>query len=499
MTTKEIDVLLVGGGVMSATLGMLLNKLDPTLQLTMVERLDRVAHESTDGWNNAGTGHAGYCELNYTPENDQGDVEINRALAINANFEVSLQLWSALIGSGDLPAPKNFINTTPHISFVWGEDNVKFLRQRWQKLSAHHLFAGMEYSEDHEVLSQWMPLVMEGRDKNDKVAATRIAFGSDVDFGSLTRNLVSSLEKHEQFELLLSHEVAELNKTQDGRWNVKLKDTNSGESKTINAGFVFLGAGGGALPLLQKSDIDESQGYGGFPVSGQWLVCKDEETIKQHHAKVYGKAAIGAPPMSVPHLDTRIINGKPALLFGPFAGFTTKFLKAGSKLDLFKSVRSNNLLPMMSVGMNNMDLTKYLISEVMQSHEDRMNSLREYFPQATSNKWILAEAGQRVQIIKKEGSNGGKLEFGTELVAAKDGSLAALLGASPGASVAAQAMIEVIERCMADRLSARPQAANWQTTLKEWIPSYGESLIEDGVLLQATRSNTLSVLGLGQQ
>ena len=493
MTTTDIDVLLVGGGVMSATLGTLLNKLDPSLTLTMVERLDRVAHESTDGWNNAGTGHAGYCELNYTPQNDQGDVEVSRALAINANFEISLQLWSSLIGSGDLPAPENFINTTPHISFVWGEENVAFLRQRWEKLSAHHLFAGMEYSEDHEILSQWMPLVMEDRDPNEKIAATRIAFGSDVDFGSLTRNLISSLEKREQFELLLSHEVSELTKTDDGRWNVKLKNRATGANKTITAGFVFLGAGGGALPLLQKSDIEESEGYGGFPVSGQWLVCEDEETIKQHHAKVYGKAAIGAPPMSVPHLDTRIINGKPALLFGPFAGFTTKFLKAGSKLDLFKSVRSNNLLPMMSVGMNNMDLTKYLISEVMQSHEDRMDSLREYFPQAVSDKWTLADAGQRVQIIKKDGTNGGKLEFGTELVAAKDGSLAALLGASPGASVAVQAMIEVIERCMTDRLDE-----GWQTQLKEWIPSYGESLIEDDELLNRTRENTLSVLGLSK-
>ncbi len=498
MTANEIDVLLVGGGVMSATLGTLLNKLDPSLQLTMVERLDRVAHESTDGWNNAGTGHAGYCELNYTPQNAQGEVEVDRALAINANFEVSLQLWSALIASGDLPAPQNFINTTPHISFVWGEDNVNFLRQRWQQLSSHHLFAGMEYSEDHEVLRQWMPLVMEGRSADEKVAATRIAFGSDVDFGSLTRNLVSSLEKRDQFELLLSHEVSELKKSKDGTWIVKLKDRETGKNKTIKAGFVFLGAGGGALPLLQKSDITESKGYGGFPVSGQWLVCQDEETIKQHHAKVYGKAAIGAPPMSVPHLDTRIINGKPALLFGPFAGFTTKFLKAGSKLDLFKSVRGNNLLPMMDVGINNMDLTKYLISEVMQSHEDRMNSLREYFPQASSEKWTLAAAGQRVQIIKKDGSKGGKLEFGTELVAAKDGSLAALLGASPGASVAVQAMIEVIERCLADKLSADDQDTSWQARLKEWIPSYGESLIDNGELLTRTREQTLSVLGLAK-
>lgn len=493
MATKEIDVLLVGGGVMCATLGTLLNKLDPALKLTMVERLDHVAHESTDGWNNAGTGHAGYCELNYTPQTANGDVEVERALAINANFEVSLQLWSALVGSGDLPAPDNFINTTPHISFVWGEENVAFLRKRWENLSSHHLFANMEYSEDHDVLRQWMPLVMNGRGADEKIAATRIAHGSDVDFGSLTRNLVATLEKQTPFELLLSHEVADLTQTRDGRWLVELKNRVTGKTTTINAGFVFLGAGGGALPLLQKSGIPESKGYGGFPVSGQWLVCQDEETIKRHHAKVYGKAAIGAPPMSVPHLDTRIINGKPALLFGPYAGFTTKFLKAGSKLDLFKSVRGNNLLPMMSVGMNNMDLTKYLIGEVMQSHEDRMNALRDYFPKATSEKWTLAQAGQRVQIIKKDGSNGGKLEFGTELVAAKDGSLAALLGASPGASVAAQAMIEVIERCMANRLTT-----DWQARLKQWVPSYGESLINDAELLERVRANTLSALGLNK-
>ncbi|PIQ40391.1 MAG: malate:quinone oxidoreductase, partial [Thalassolituus sp. CG17_big_fil_post_rev_8_21_14_2_50_53_8] len=361
MATNKVDVLLVGGGVMSATLGTLLNKLDPSLRLTMVERLDHVAHESTDGWNNAGTGHAGYCELNYTPENEQGDVEINRALTINANFEVSLQLWTSLVGCGDLPAPDNFINPTPHISFVWGEDNVAFLRQRWKKLSAHHLFKDMQYSEDHDVLRQWMPLVMENRDPAEKIAATRINYGSDVDFGSLTRNLVETLKKREAFELLLNHEVSELEQNKDGNWKVRLKDRVSGKSKTIEAGFVFLGAGGGALPLLQKSGIPESKGYGGFPVSGQWLVCKDEATVKRHYAKVYGKAAIGAPPMSVPHLDTRIINGTPALLFGPYAGFTTKFLKAGSKLDLIKSVRANNLLPMMDVGMNNMDLTKYLI------------------------------------------------------------------------------------------------------------------------------------------
>ena len=492
MTTQQVDVLLVGGGVMSATLGTLLARLDPSLKLTMVERLDHVAHESTDGWNNAGTGHAGYCELNYTPEDAKGNVSIDRALKINANFELSLQLWSFLVETGGLPEPTNFINTTPHISFVWGEKNVAFLRQRAEKLSAHHLFADMEYSEDPAVLREWMPLVMNGRDPAEKVAATRIQYGSDVDFGSLTRNLVARLEENSQFNLLLNTEVVDFERHRnDKRWTVTVRDRNSGKTSMINTGFVFLGAGGGSLPLLQASGIEEADGYGGFPVSGQWLVCKDEKIVSQHHAKVYGKAAIGAPPMSVPHLDTRIINGKPALLFGPYAGFTTKFLKAGSKLDLIKSVSTDNLFPMMSVGIHNMDLTKYLISEVMQSHEDRVASLRGYFPDCKASDWTLAHAGQRVQVIKKDANGKGKLEFGTELVSAADGSLAALLGASPGASVAVFAMIEVLEKCFASRMQGE-----WKARLQEMIPSYGQSLITDAELLKQTRERTLRVLGL---
>ena len=311
MTIQKVDVLLVGGGVMSATLGTLLTKLDPSLKITMVERLDHVAHESTDGWNNAGTGHAGYCELNYTAEDAQGNVAIDRALVINANFEVSLQLWAHMVENGVLPEPTQFINPTPHMSFVWGEDNVAFLRQRHAKMSAHHLFKEMEYSEDPAVLREWMPLVMEGRDPSEKVAATRVLHGADVDFGSLTRNLVKRLQEKESFSLLLNHEVDDFDHSHDGSWFVRVNDRKSGKASTINAKFVFLGAGGGALPLLQASGIDEANGYGGFPVSGQWLVCKDPAIVSQHHAKVYGKAAIGAPPMSVPHLDTRIINGEP--------------------------------------------------------------------------------------------------------------------------------------------------------------------------------------------
>ncbi len=492
MAARQADVVLVGGGVMSATLGMMLRQLDPSLDIVMVERLDHVAHESTDGWNNAGTGHAGYCELNYTPETDDGDVAIERALKINAQFEVSLQFWSYLVEQGVLPEPESFINRTPHQSFVWGEKDVAFLKRRFERLSAHHLFREMEYTESPDELEQWMPLVVQHRDPMQRVAATRIKHGADVDFGSLTRSMVEYLESQPNFELMLSSPVHYIDQRDNGRWKVRVRNQKTGELTKLEAGFVFLGAGGGALPMLQKSGIDEARGYGGFPVSGQWLVCRKPEIVEQHHAKVYGKAPIGAPPMSVPHLDTRIINGEPALLFGPFAGFTTRFLKQGSVLDLFGSVKPTNLRPMLSVSKSNMDLTRYLIGEVFQSHSDRVASLRNFFPDAREEDWELKMAGQRVQIIKQVEGGGGKLEFGTEIVAAQDGTLAALLGASPGASTAANAMIDVLERCFPEKF-ASPE---WQARMKELVPSYGQSLVEDEELLTHVRERTLSTLKL---
>lgn len=492
MSIKKVDVLLVGAGVMSATLGKLLAQLDPSLKITMVERLSRVATESSHGLNNAGTGHAGYCELNYTPQQADGSVEINRALGINSAYEVSLQFWSYLVEQGVLPAPDKFINPIFHQSFVWGETDVAFLRKRYQALRAHHLFEEMEYSEDHAVLREWMPLVMEHRDPAQPVAATQVKHGTDVDFGMLTRKLVKAMTKHPSFDLKLSHTVTSLKQQPDGRWQVRIKDNHSGHSKTLDAGFVFLGAGGGALPLLQKSGIPESWGYGGFPVSGQWLICKNPDVVKRHTSKVYGKAPMGAPPMSVPHLDSRIIDGEPALLFGPFASITTKFLKEGSVLDLFSSLKSNNLKPMLSVARDNMELTRYLITEAFKSHKERVASLQEFYADAREEDWELASAGQRVQIIKECDTKGGRLEFGTEIVTSQDGTLASLLGASPGASTAVQAMIEVIERCFGSRVAS----VDWQQKLKQMIPSYGESLDENEALLHTVRERTLATLGL---
>ncbi|MDO8961249.1 MAG: malate dehydrogenase (quinone) [Methylophilus sp.] len=496
MAHLDTDVVLVGGGIMSATLGTLLSTLDPSLTITMIEQLPDVAMESSDALNNAGTGHAGYCELNYTPQAEDGSISIQRALNINAAFEVSLQYWSYLVENGALPSPNHFITKTPHLSFVWGEKNVAFLRQRTTQLKQHPLFAEMQYSEAFEQLQAWMPLMMAKRSKDQPLAASYVPHGADIDFGALTRHMVRHLQSNPNFTLLKQTKVSNLNKVKnrakDNTWHVHVRDLQTKQKQTIKAKFVFLGAGGGALPLLQKANIDESKGYGGFPVSGQWLICHNEEVIQQHYAKVYGKAAVGAPPMSVPHLDTRVINGKRALLFGPFAGFTTKFLKGGSKLDLARSLKMNNIKAMISVGRHNMDLTKYLIKETKQTHAQRMQALQDFLPNANADDWTLENAGQRVQIIKNCEQKWGKLEFGTEIVAAKDGTLAALLGASPGASVSVQAMLDVLERCFPKQM----QTEVWQTQLMTLIPSYGQSLVDDSKLLKTVRERTLHRLNL---
>lgn len=495
MKDNEVDVLLVGGGIMSATLGVLLHKLNPDLTITMIEQLSDVALESSDALNNAGTGHAGYCELNYTPEKDNRTVDIERALDINAGFETSLQFWASLVSLGVLPSAQTFINKTPHISLVWGYENIEFLRQRFLQLKQHHLFKEMQFSEDFAQLTEWMPLVMQDRDQKTRVAATYVGHGSDVDFGAVTRHMVAYLKRQANFTLLTDTTVKQLNRTIDQQWQVELLNTASRETKSLSAKFVFLGAGGGVLPLLQKANIEEAQGYGGFPVSGQWLICNKPEVVNQHASKVYGKAAVDAPPMSVPHLDTRVINGQKALLFGPFAGFTTKFLKTGSTLDLAKSIKINNIKPMLGVGKNNIDLTKYLIKEASQTHDQRMDTLRTFLPKAINSEWSLEQAGQRVQIIKACNEHWGKLEFGTEIISIKDGSLAAILGASPGASVSVKAMVNVIEQCFIGQ-SQLKLGKDWQQKLKQLIPAYGESLVDDAALLRNVRKQSHQVLNL---
>ncbi|MGE8502349.1 MAG: malate:quinone oxidoreductase [Pseudomonas sp.] len=472
---KTVDVLLIGAGVMSATLGTYLHELEPTWNIEIYERLDRVAGESSNAWNNAGTGHSAFCELNYTPETADGGIDISKAVAINESFEISKQFWATQVEREVLSKPKSFINTTPHMSFVWGEENIEYLRKRHAALQHSNLFRGMEFSEDHAQIAQWAPLIMQGRDEGQHVAATRMAIGTDVNFGEITRQLVDSLIGRGQARLHLEHEVRNLERNDDGTWRVTVADLAKDEEKVVDARFVFIGAGGGALKLLQKSDIEEAKGYAGFPVGGQFLMTRNKEIVAQHLAKVYGKALVGSPPMSVPHLDTRVIDGETVLLFGPFATFSTKFLKQGSLLDMFSTLTTDNVLPMANAGIDNWSLSTYLMGQLMLSQEDRMDSLREYFPDARSEDWELLQAGQRVQIIKKDAEKGGVLQFGTEVVTSADGSISALLGASPGASTAAPIMLHLIEKAFADKV-ATPE---WQARLKEIIPSYGQKLNDD--------------------
>jgi malate dehydrogenase (quinone) len=461
-------ITLVGAGIMSATLGVILKEMNPDFSIDIYERLPIVAAESSDAWNNAGTGHSAFCELNYTPEKEDGNIDIGKAIKIAAAFETSKAFWSYLVNNQYFDYPESFINNIPHISCVWGEEDSKYLEKRFQALCKHELFVGMEFTKELEILKKWMPLMMENQNFNEPIAATKMDIGTDVDFGNLTRVLINHLCTLDDVRLHLNHEVRDLEKLANGRWLMTIHDNLNDENWYEQTEFVFLGAGGGSLPLLEKSNIPEGEGYGGFPVSGQWLVCNNEGIIMKHHAKVYGKASVGAPPMSVPHLDTRIIDGKKSLLFGPFAGFSTKFLKNGSYFDLTSSIEWGNIMPMLGAGWHNLELTKYLIQQVTLSHEDKLEVLKQFYPDAQLEDWDIATAGQRVQVIKKDEEQGGVLEFGTEVITSADGSLAALLGASPGASTSVSVMLHVIEKCFAHEMNSEL----WKSKLEEMIPMY---------------------------
>lgn len=488
MGKQKPNIILIGAGVMSATLGALIKELAPDWKITIFEKLGKAGEESSNEWNNAGTGHAALCELNYTPEQKDGTINIGKAIKINEQFQLSLQFWSHLVKSKLIKDPKEFIMQLPHMSLVHGENNVDFLKRRFEALCDHPLFEGMEFSNDLETLKEWMPLVMEGRNVDQPMAATKIDYGTDVNFGELTRKLLDNLS-NQGVKIKYNHTVQDIVRSDDGSWEIKVRNYLDDTLEYHNATFVFIGAGGGALHLLQKSGIKEAKGIGGFPVSGLFLVCDNPDVVAKHHAKVYGKAPVGAPPMSVPHLDTRLINNRKSLFFGPFAGFSPKFLKTGSNMDLLQSVKPNNFTTMIAAGAKNFPLTKYLVEQVMLSKEKRMEALREFVPEANDDDWELVVAGQRVQVIRDTDDGKGTLKFGTEVISAGDGSIAALLGASPGASTAVAIMLELLEKCFPEYIQ------EWEPKIKEMIPSYGESLAENPELVREIHATTAQLLG----
>lgn len=489
---EKYDLICVGGGIMSATLSLLLKLLDPKINILILERLDKVSQESSAAWNNSGTGHSAFCELNYTPENSAGKIEISKAIQIFKQFEQSKQFWSYLIDRNLIENPQDFIRTVPHHSWVVGKENVAFLKKRYEAMQASVAFQSMKYTEDPAIMKTWFPLIMSNRSANEPMAATRMEMGTEVNFGALTNLFFDILEKRFDTPVHTGHEVEDVDPSKETEWFVKVKNLHSGKNSHYDARHVFIGAGGGALPLLQTVEIPQKKGYGGFPVSGEWLVCNNRSIIEKHHAKVYSKAGLNAPPMSTPHLDTRHIDGKQELMFGPFAGFSTKFLKKGSYSDLFKSIKFSNLPAIWGVFWHNLPLTKYLIEQVRMDHADRIAELREFIRDAKPEDWELKVAGQRVQIIKRDEEEGGILEFGTDVVHSEDGSITALLGASPGASTAVHIMIEVMEEAFPEKFHNE----SWQNQLSLMVPFWNKEIPENEALFQQVQATCSQLLEL---
>lgn len=488
-----LDILLIGAGIMSATLAVMFKELNPDFKIGLYERLENEAQESSNAWNNAGTGHAALCEMNYTPEKSDGTIDISKALEINTQFDFSRQFWAYLVKRGVINDPQQFLHPVPHHSFVTGKEEITFLKKRFKALTANHCYKGMQYTEDKNQMKEWVPLMMEGRDPNEEIAMTRMTTGTDVDYGALTRIFIASLKNDPNFSIHFLSEVESLQR-EGSKWKVGIYNRKTKQRYDVLAKFVFIGAGGASLTLLQKSGIPEGHLYAGFPVNGVWLRCDDETIASRHNAKVYAKASRGAPPMSMPHLDRRYVDGKISLLFGPFAGFSTKFLKHGSYLDFFRSINLHNILPMLQVGRDDMELTKYLIGQVIESYDERLNALKQFFPFAKRADWRLEVAGQRVQVIKNDPVKGGILKFGTELVKSADNTIVALLGASPGASTAVFIVRQILEKCFGEMLQQPAMMAK----MKEMIPSYGQSLIDNAALCKHLRDETADILKIGK-
>lgn len=491
-TIEKYDVICVGGGIMSGTLALILKLLEPDLKIAILERASKVATESTGSMNNAGTGHSALCELNYTPQLEDGTIDVTKALRIFEQFEQSKQFWAYLVKENLISDPSVFVHPMPHHSWVTGKEDISFLKKRYEALRNYFIFQDMEYTEDLSTMKKWFPLIANKRTKSEKMAATRMESGTEMNFETLTEEYFNILKVKFGLKVITNHEVIDIDINCEKGWTVKAKNLKNNKRRYFDVPRLFIGAGGGAIPLLQKVDIHEKDGYGGFPISGKWLLCKNPKIIEQHNAKVYGKAGVNAPPMSVPHLDTRYINGERKLLFGPFAGFSTKFLKQGSYFDLPKSIHRNNVPSMWGVFLHNFPLTKYLLKQVSMTHSDRIQELRAFVKDAKPEDWKEIKAGQRVQIIKRDKERGPVLEFGTDIVHDQTGKITALLGASPGASVAVNVIIEILKITFPEKI----KTAEWKENLSKIVPLWDKDLLNEEELFLKLKKETDTILKL---
>ena len=461
---RPYDAVLIGGGIMSATLGSMLAVLEPDWRIVLVERGDVLAGESSDPWNNAGTGHSGFCELNYMP--DPSDA--TKPSSIARQFLQTRQWWAHLVHLGLLD-PQMFVHSTPHMDVVFGDSDVEYLRRRFATLRAEPLFAATQFSDDPSVIARWAPLVMDGRQpgadgRGQPVAATFSPDGTDVDFGALTRALVDIVADRGG-EVRLGHEVRRLDQGVDSSWRVHGRRSD-GCGFDLYGSRVFVGAGGQALRLVQRAGLPEVRGYGVLPVGAAFLRCSTPEVVARHSTKVYGQADVGAPPMSVPHLDKRHVDGKEYLLFGPYATFSTKLLKHGRWTDFFTTISARNIVVILAAVLQNLSLVRYLIGQLASTRSRRIAQLRKYYPAADADEWEYVAAGQRAQLITPDPDLLGVIQQGTELVVSADGSASGLLGASPGASTAVPIMLDLLARSWPDRWHD-----SWSSTLQSAIPA----------------------------
>ncbi|XZE19233.1 malate:quinone oxidoreductase [Pirellulaceae bacterium SH449] len=463
------DIILIGSGIMSSTLAVMLKQLEPRLRIRLIEATTELAREASDGWNNAGTGHAGICELSYTPvRGPDGKVPIERALKIFEQFEQSKQFWGYLVRNQLVGEPSDFIHSVPHVCLLSGAEGVEFLRDRHAAMQQHHFFKSMKWTTDPDEIHHWAPLVMEGRDSSH-VAATS-GEGTEVNYGLLARRMCEWLSVQDECEVMSGYKVTRLRREHDG-WRVEVQSSESREVRQERGKFVFVGAGGGCLPLLQSAGLGEFRGLAGFPIGGQWLICDEPSICARHESKVYGATPPSAPSLGAGHLDIRRLNGQRQLLFGPFASWTTRFLKqTGSWSDLLRSVRLDNVTTLVRAGVHNSSMVRYLINQGIQSMEQRLKALREFYPQARAEHWRLQQAGIRVQTIKK--TDRGAIFFGTEVVSTADRTLSALLGASPGASVSVSIALDVVRTCFPHMLSS----AKGRERMKQMIATYDQDL-----------------------